>query len=503
MCWNSGYLPDVLRDANIITIYKNKGDRADCNNFRGISLLSLAGKIFARTILPRLQILADRILPESQCGFRAGCSIADMVFCVRQLQEKCIEQHKPLFLVFVDLTKAFDYVSRSGLFLILQRLGCPPKLLKVVTEFHEGMKATVQSEGTRSEEFKIRCGVKQGCVLAPTLFGIFFSALLRRAFPDDSGILLHTCSSGKLLNLARLRAKSKVRHVLVRELLYADDAAFVAHSEADLQLLCSSFSTACLEFGLQISHKKTIILAQPATLNPTVYINNICLSVVDKFTYLGSTVSNNNNLDAELDMRIGRASSVFGKLSKRVWYNKYFSLLLKVRVYHACVLSILLYASETWTTYRRHENRLNAFHFRCFRSILGVCWKDHVPNSVILERTGSSDLYTILRERHLRWTGHIYRMNDTRLPKILLYGELANAPRKHGRPHLRFKDVIKRDLQAFSINLDNWEALANDRPNWHAEIKNGRRVSQEAYKSFLEERRSKREAVRRTRHERP
>ena len=119
MCWNSGYLPDVLRDANIITIYKNKGDRADCNNFRGISLLSLAGKIFARTILPRLQILADRILPESQCGFRVGRSIADMVFCVRQLQEKCIEQHKPLFLVFVDLTKAFDYVSRSGLFLIL------------------------------------------------------------------------------------------------------------------------------------------------------------------------------------------------------------------------------------------------------------------------------------------------------------------------------------------------------------------------------------------------
>uniref|UniRef100_A0A9J8B307 Tc1-like transposase DDE domain-containing protein n=1 Tax=Cyprinus carpio carpio TaxID=630221 RepID=A0A9J8B307_CYPCA len=190
------------------------------------------------------------------------------------------------------------------------------------------------------------------------------------------------------------------------------------------------FSAACLEFGLQISLKKTVILAQPATLNPTVYINNICLSVVDKFTYLGSTVSNNNNLDAELDMRIGRASSMFGKLNKHVWHNKYLSLLLKVCVYHARVLSTLLYASETRTTYRRYEHRLNAFHFCCLRSILGVCWKDHVPNSIILERTGSSDLYPILREHHLHWTGHIYRMNDTRLPKILLYGELANAPRK-------------------------------------------------------------------------
>jgi len=126
---------------------------------------------------------------------------------------------------------------------------------------------------------------------------------------------------------------------------------------------------------------------------------------------------------------------------------------------------------------------LNTFHFHCFRSILGVYWKDQVPNlGVLLERTGSSDLYTTLHERHLRWTGHIYQMNDSRLPKILLYGELANAPHKHGRPHLRFKDVIKRDLQAFSINLDNWEALANDRTKWRTAINNGRRDSQEAYK---------------------
>ncbi|KAK0133547.1 putative uncharacterized transposon-derived protein F52C9.6 [Merluccius polli] len=244
--------------------------------------------------------------------------------------------------------------------------------------------------------------------------------------------------------------KTKVRHVLVRELLYADDAAFAAHSEAELQLLCASFDSACQEFGLQISLKKTVVLAQPATLCPAVSISNTSLSVVDKFTYLRSTVSNTNNLDVELDMRIGKASSMFGKLSKRVWHNKNLSSVCTTRV-----LSTLLYASESWTTYRRHEHRLNAFHFRCLHSILGVCWNDHVPNSFILEKTGSSDLYTIIRQRHLRWAGHIQRMDDARLPKLLLYGELANAPRKQGRPRLRFKDVIKRDLKYFSINLDS------------------------------------------------
>jgi hypothetical protein len=502
-CWDSGQIPSNLKNANIITLYKNKGDRSDCNNYRGISLLSLAGKILARVILPRLQSLAERILPESQCGFRASRSTIDMVFSVKQLQEKCIEQSRPLYMVFVDLTKAFDYVSRSGLFIILQRLGCPPKLLSIVREFHCNMKSTVQFDGSRSNEFPIECGVKQGCVLAPTLFGIFFSALLRRAFPADSGVLLHSRSTGKLFNLARLRAKSKIRRVLIRELLYADDAAFVAHTEAELQALCSAFAAACKEFGMTISLKKTVVMAQPASLSPVILIDGSKLEVVDKFTYLGSTVSNSNSLDPELDIRIGKASSTFGRLAERVWKNSKLSLQLKVRVYHACILSILLYASESWVTYRRQEHRLNAFHFRCLRSILGVTWKDRIPNSVVLERTGSLDLYTLLRSRRLRWTGHVCRMDDARYPKALLYGELAYAPRQRGRPRLRFKDVVKRDLGAFNINTDDWEVTASDRAQWHSAMRSGCQASKNEYLTFLEKRRLKRHANSRLRLNRP
>ena len=59
-----------MRDANIVILNKNKGDRNDCNNYRGISLLSIVGKVFARVVLKRLQALAERVYPESQCGFR-------------------------------------------------------------------------------------------------------------------------------------------------------------------------------------------------------------------------------------------------------------------------------------------------------------------------------------------------------------------------------------------------------------------------------------------------
>ena len=130
-------------------------------------------------------------------------STVDMIFSLRQLQEKCREQRQPLFIAFIDLTKAFDLVSRSGLFTLLQRIGCPLKLLQMSRSFHDNMQGAVQYDGSSSDPFPINSGVKQGCVLAPTLFGIFFSLLLKHAFDfSDDGIYIRTRSDGKLFNLS-------------------------------------------------------------------------------------------------------------------------------------------------------------------------------------------------------------------------------------------------------------------------------------------------------------
>ena len=234
-CWQEGVVLQDMRDAKIITLYKNKGERTDCNNYRGILLLGIVGKVFARVILVRLQKLAERVYPESQCGFRAERSTLDMVFSLRQLQEKCREQQMPLYVAFIDLTKAFDLVSREGLFRILLKIGCPPKLQSMIESFHTDMKGAVQFNGSTSEPFSILSGVKQGCVLAPTLFGIFFALLLKHAFGSTTeGIYLRTRSDGRLFNLARLRAKTKVRKVLIRDMLFADDAAVATHTQREL-----------------------------------------------------------------------------------------------------------------------------------------------------------------------------------------------------------------------------------------------------------------------------
>ena len=106
-----------------------------------------------------------------------------MIFTARQLQEKCQEQYVYLYMTFVDITKAFDTVS--GLWKIMAKFGCPPRFIAMVRQFHDGMQARVQNDGEFSKPFEVTNGVKQACVVAPTLFSMMFSVMLMDAFQDS------------------------------------------------------------------------------------------------------------------------------------------------------------------------------------------------------------------------------------------------------------------------------------------------------------------------------
>ena len=176
-----------------------------------------------------------------------------MIFCLRQLQEKCIEQDRPLYMVFVDFSKAFDTVGRTGLWQLLRKYGCPEKLTTMIEALHTGMMANV-SVGGVSESFSVTNGVKQGCVLAPTLFSIFLSAMLNEAFRDmGHGIYIQSRQSADVFNVVHFRAKTKTTRILMRELLFADDSALVAHSAEEMQKIVDAFSNASKTFGLKIN----------------------------------------------------------------------------------------------------------------------------------------------------------------------------------------------------------------------------------------------------------
>ena len=105
-------------------------------------------------------------------------------------------------------------------------------------------------------------------------------------------------------------------------------------------------------------------------------------------------------------------------------------------------------------------------------------------------------MHSILSERRLRWLGHVRRMSSERIPRALLYGELATGKRKRGRPCLRFKDVCKKDMSLAQIDYKTWETIAEERTSWRAKVREGIHVAEASLIALSEERRARRKGRR-------
>nr|VZI22476.1 unnamed protein product [Spirometra erinaceieuropaei] len=362
-----------------------------------------------------------------------------MNFAARQLQEKCQEIRIHLYFAFVDLKKAFDTVNREGLWKIMRKFGCPERFTQMVRQLQDGMMARVTDNGTVSEAFAVTNGVKQGCVMAPTLFSLMFSAMLMDAYRDErAGIRIAYRTDGHLVNQRRMNFQSRVSTTTVHELLFADDWALNNTSEEGVRRRMDLFSAACENFSLIINtqdggHASTATQnSPPPNVLPQIRVNRTQLQVVENFPYLDSTLSSSTKIDDEIVSRISKVSQAFNRLQSSVWNRQGLQLCTKLKMHKAGILPMLLYGAETWTVYTKQARRPNHFHLSCLRRILRLNWQNRIPDNEVLERTGILSTYTMLRQMHLRWSGHLVRMDDERLPKRFFYGEVATASRRQG-----------------------------------------------------------------------
>ena len=205
----------------------------------------------------------------------------------------------------------------------------------MIEALHTGMMPYVSVVGQVSESFSVTNGVKQGCVLAPTLFAIFLSAMLDEASLDvGDGVYVQSRQSADLFNVAHFRAKTKTTRILMRELLFADDSALVVHSAEEMQKIVDAFSDASKRFCLKITTKKPEVLYQPnytRAREEDIMIDGNKLNSVLEFTYLGSTITSNGCIDDEIQKRLAKAIASFGRLRQRLWNNHHVSMPVKAR----------------------------------------------------------------------------------------------------------------------------------------------------------------------------
>eukprot|EP00117_Sycon_ciliatum_P044125 scpid56613/ scgid31873/ LINE-1 reverse transcriptase homolog len=207
--------------------------------------------------MDRVQMIAEDVLPDSQCGFRKGRGCNDMVFVARQLIEKSVEHYDQLCVLFVDLRKAYDSIPRTSLWSILSKLGVPPKMLKVIQSLHEGMSAAVRVSTASSDSFPVNNGLRQGCTLAPVLFNLYFAVVMDAwcSTCKCAGIPVSYKIGRK--HVGNRTAKSSLSQCTITESQFVDDAALYTHSVTDMDAAAALFVTVATQFGLTVSFGKT------------------------------------------------------------------------------------------------------------------------------------------------------------------------------------------------------------------------------------------------------
>ena len=343
---------------------------------RGISLLwPIAGKVLIRVLLNRLSyhVYSNDTIPESQSGLCTGRGTMDMIFTARQLQEKCREQHRDMYAIFIDLTKAFDPVSRWGLWMVLRRIGCPEKFVEIIQSFHDGMQGEVIDEGELSELFGISNGTKQGCpssTVIQHLFCHYVTGRLQEPWYRHASPIPTRWECVQLV-----QASSPDKNPICSD--QGPPVCWWLCTSSTLTEWCTTTLWPVLRsshrFGLTVSLKKTEVMLQPspdtAYIPPVIRVGDVTLNVVDKFCYLGSFFANTTNSESDITARLSKASSALGRLTKRLWDDHGIRLDTKVTVYKAAVLTVLLYGFETWVLYRRHVAKLDQFQMRCLQPI--------------------------------------------------------------------------------------------------------------------------------------
>ena len=431
--------------------------------------MSLAALLYNRMVLNRIRAPIDAILRKNQAGFRTGRSCIQQIHILRRIMDGAYSQNIPLFITFVDFKKAFDSIDRAMMFAILRHYGIPDKIVSAIRALYDQSTCQVYLRGQVSEPFAITTGVLQGDVLAPFLFIIVIDYVSKRS-AGDFGYLTHKGNTQDNSGRA-VRSTTRSTDYKVNDLAFADDIALLENDSIQAQRQLDSLKTEAGKVGLEINVQKTeqMRLNKPANLSTVdhLVINDQPFNIVDDFKYLGSYV---DSTEHDVQVRIGLAWAAFAKL-KSILRSPKPTLNLKIRLFKAACVSILLYGCETWILTEALTEKLDIFARTCYRIMLGIKQsRDHVTNERLYQRVNQVPIREMIRERQLKFTGHCIRMpTDEPINRFVLYESKVRPSLRPGAPIRTYRQQISSHLLPGEKALEATEIwkIAVNKSSWN------------------------------------
>ena len=422
--FTTGVFPSQESLGMIISIYKGKGDIADCSNYRGITIITVLSKLYATVLNNRLSAWRMGSLErraKGQGGFLKNHRTTDHIFMLQHFIDK-YRTNTSLYTCFVDLSKAFDTISRPKLWQRLYELGIRGNMLLALKAYYADVRECVKTDQGLTESFQSEIGVKQGCPLSPTLLGFYIDAV------ED--FICQNLPDGGKVQLDHELGKIPI-------LLYADDIVFMARSEKQLQQMMDIFSEFCYRYDLTVNLKKTEIVVFSSKLNgikTNIIYRGKPVPQNTTYKYLGVMFHSRFGAKYAGDALMIAAKRALFLLQQKMKSENITSPQIALQLYDALVSPIITYGCEVWGCLdsKKKGSSIDAAD-KLFTSFIKRCLRvpGNTDNSMVLAEVGRLPFHTKIWAKVADYFVRIQQMNDpSRLIDLTFTENLTYTERK-------------------------------------------------------------------------
>ncbi len=464
-------IPDQWQEGEIKRLYKGKGNKGKCSAERGITLSSNFGKLYERVINNRV---IDKInISDAQAGGKKGRATVDHLLIIKDLIHHAKKSKKPLYIVFLDVTKAYDKAWLDAIMYVMHKEGLKDNHWTIVRKLNQNLTAKIQTKYGPTRKINIKDSIRQGGVLSVAQYAVLTDEITKEINTSNKGV-----------NLPNKQEK-------IGSLLWVDDVAIMSCDPSELQNMLDITNETAKKYRIEFSKEKSQVLVigkQKSNQTEKFRIGDLELEQTKTYKYLGETLNDKGNIDDHLKGIKRKVEAAYQTIRLISGNQDFKGLELETiwKLIETCILPIALYGAETWNNTKKQTTEINRIMDNILKRVLNT--PTSTPREPLYMETGMLDIDTHAKKRQLMMKQRlnvtannlINEMLETtqkgnwkdRIEKLCQEWNIEDQHINSGK--ITFKKLLERKatthfktkLTQESVNKSKVKYLSEGNPNW-------------------------------------